>query len=527
MKRFTCVRLLIFALGFTLLASGGWAQEMKKGKSVKVEFQNKPFVLEAGKQYDFEKLEIKAEWKEKQTGNYFDMATGLDWLQNSSFFKDQDWSGLDFADSGWLFKEGAYERKYEVKYNQKKLQPERVGSPAAWMVGAMVAKLELVDAQDQVVQTLWFRFDPDDTVMTAEEIKREARYEIKGVSDTTDALGTAGETKVEAKIENKKPQQKFQAPSLPGDFRLVLSFFHDDSTTLIGKGSVRIKIMTAGDIAATTGLRVHIALDRENYDPGETVTATVSLTDRAGNAITDIHDDFLQKLEFWLSGPSKDYQALVQENKVVNEMQWQVADSTLPYTFQFTLPANAPFGTYSFVAWAERLWDEKYELSLRADFTVGSVTTLPQVQCTNCHNSGIVPKTEMGTDVGVTCLTCHTDQFLAAGGPWNAFGHKKHFEEGVVMRSCSSCHNYDVATEASWIACTSCHGNKVGGLHQSRLPRPRRRAFPGCGSRTRRNRRHFRRAQRSGQAGGSGVEAISGGKRCEERGGALRGVAAQ
>lgn len=148
----------------------------------------------------------------------------------------------------------------------------------------------------------------------------------------------------------------------------------------------------------------------------------------------------------------------------VDPSLWNVVNTD---TFQFTLPANAPAGTYLVTAKGRRVYlGEDLPGSTTIEIQVGTkqrtqakLTTGP---CTSCHSQG----GELGevlhaNDNRATCAGCHSPLAFELEGPIfvrTHFIHSRSSRFDAPLHQCSSCHlTKESIQRTSKAACLSCH----------------------------------------------------------------------
>jgi hypothetical protein len=144
-------------------------------------------------------------------------------------------------------------------------------------------------------------------------------------------------------------------------------------------------------------------------------------------------------------------------------------DSPVGNTVSFTLPADAPPGTYKIAMKARRTYlgqdiPSAAVLAIQVGTTQPTHATLGTGNCTGCHHDGDA-LTTMSHGFAVTdrevCTTCHAPLPFEPEGPIYVRVHFIHSRSGRLDASpeqCSLCHtSNDSIQRTSQSACMSCH----------------------------------------------------------------------
>lgn len=136
-------------------------------------------------------------------------------------------------------------------------------------------------------------------------------------------------------------------------------------------------------------------------------------------------------------------------------------------TWQYTLPANAPPGTYLVTVKGRRVYlGEDVPASRTIEIQVGQkqrthaqLTTGP---CNSCHSQGgELSEVLHGNDNRAACASCHTPLGFELEGPIfvrTHFIHSRSNRFDAPLEKCSSCHLTKESTQrTSKAACLSCH----------------------------------------------------------------------
>lgn len=150
-----------------------------------------------------------------------------------------------------------------------------------------------------------------------------------------------------------------------------------------------------------------------------------------------------------------------------NQLFAGVWDQPVPDTWTYTIPANAPSGTYYVTTKGRRVFKgEDIPYTSQVAIQVGTPTVTQPVlttgPCTSCHSGGgELSKVLHANDNRATCAGCHAPLAFELEGPIFVRTHYIHsrsdrFEPS--LSKCSSCHlNNQGIQRTSKAACLSCH----------------------------------------------------------------------
>jgi len=229
-------------------------------------------------------------------------------------------------------------------------------------------------------------------------------------------------------------------------------------------------ILFTGEVFCN-GLNAEITIsepEADYFEPGDTLTVTLILTDNDGNAlrVDRYNNNGLRYIDLWVSGPRQNYLSVEPYVLyIILNLQNGFNDDAgfNPETgeMRIILPDDLEsMGTYTvFFGCDRRVNNRNYNSYPIADFQVGqtrpTVTASYTYLTCNSPECHLNPSQHGFSDL-TTCVICHTHDYDT---PWNVIEHERrgHQESGVTD-VCHNCHRVNAGiNRISRQACFSCH----------------------------------------------------------------------
>ncbi len=205
----------------------------------------------------------------------------------------------------------------------------------------------------------------------------------------------------------------------------------------------------------------------EFFEPGDTVIATLALTDQNDNELRVVEGDdtTLRGVLCWVSGPRQHFMTTepyerfrirTHNEGFYDESGFDLETQQMPIILPDEVPDE---GTYTVLFECNRYYNGRwYSLYLMGDIQVEDAkpTETKSYRYLTCNVQGCHQNiSQHSTTDLTTCVICHTHDYNT---PWHRIEHNRNAHRNHGVETCHECHraNADI-NNFSAIACYTCH----------------------------------------------------------------------